>query len=149
MSSPRWIYLLWIGCVSTSAMLVPAGMVTVEVSAAGFADATADWVVFSEAGGWFVCAVCCAKLDKVMSKVVAIARPCLILVLARNKRAVVESVNSRRRCATVVPPVEGGCLPFKWRLESQNRSLPELTSLHRLSCIEISEELQRLCKDGL
>src|SRR5580658_2684765 len=83
MSSPRWIYLLWIGCVRTSAMPVPAGTVTVVELVV-----TAAWELELScrlAGG--VCADCCAKLHVAIRSVLVRAMDCLVLVLNIFKKA--------------------------------------------------------------
>src|SRR5258708_39034003 len=81
MWSPRRRCRVWIGCVSTRAILVPAGT-AIEVVLA--AEAT------GESGG----VVCCAKLQAVRNSVVVRARARFDFVLARLKKLV------RRRRAT-------------------------------------------------
>src|SRR5229473_1305218 len=79
MSSPRRRRRVWIGCVSTRAILVPAGTAIEVVFAA---EAT------GESGG----VVCCAKLHAASNSIVVTAR--FDFVLARLKKLV------RRRRAT-------------------------------------------------
>ena len=67
---------------STRAILVPAGTVTVALLAA-----TAAWELSGESGCRVVCEDCCAKLDVAKSSEVVTARRCLIFALARFRKA--------------------------------------------------------------
>src|SRR5271170_7185337 len=95
MSSPRWIYRLWIGCVSTRAMLVPAGTVIEVGPGAGGADAGASGGVVCESHCEAVCN--CATEDKVTNRMVVKTRVCLALDLARDRKATKFDTARRQR----------------------------------------------------
>src|ERR1035438_2593656 len=100
MSSPRWTYLVWIELVSTSAILVPAGIDTVVLSAVA-------WELPGESASGVVREGCCAPPDIARNREMIKAKPCLVLVLARFR--VVgrfEKIRNRRSFgAIVLPPV--------------------------------------------
>src|ERR1039458_2797371 len=87
MSSPRRTYRLLMGCISTKAMLTPAGTVIVVVPGAGLAEATE----FLDCESGSAAVVCCAQQFNEINVIemnisVLSARLCLIFVLVRTEK---------------------------------------------------------------
>jgi hypothetical protein len=89
------------GCVSTRAILVPAGTVMVVASGAGFADESASCEMVFESSWEVGSETRCARQEIASSKVEVRAIPCLILVLARNRNVVAERVRKLRSFADI------------------------------------------------